>query len=367
MIRTYDPETQTSSSSSAIHWNWLTLGGRDAQDFLHRLSTVHVKALQPGQGKPGCILNAQGKIRASFMLWNLKKDLYAFEWDGGQLNQGRLSLISLIDELTFGEKMELKNPSTPVRCLWLWGEDEELQALIPELPTAGHVLEIPLPQEAAGLAGETPSLHLGHHGKTQFGRTWLTLWGEPQNLNRWLKDRLQHCGLNTQSVELQEMEQWRIQALRPRVDFEITTQANPLEIGLRDAISDQKGCYPGQEVIERTLALGSPARNLVQIEGTGPAPTVGEPLWDASGSLTTPQLRESEADASRPALEVGVVTSSQPLFCRPSGQSTAESFIALALVRKTHAKKGAPLAFQKPLNGRGTVVQIAPYAEKGSP
>ena len=53
-------------------------------------------------------------------------------------------------------------------------------------------------------------------------------------------------------------ERERVLALCPRVDHELVFDANPLELGLRAAIADNKGCYPGQEVIEKIISLGSP-------------------------------------------------------------------------------------------------------------
>lgn len=56
----------------------------------------------------------------------------------------------------------------------------------------------------------------------------------------------------------------RILSLTPKQGNEFTADGsiNPLEINLRAAIHDQKGCYPGQEVIEKIISLGSPARRL---------------------------------------------------------------------------------------------------------
>ncbi len=42
---------------------------------------------------------------------------------------------------------------------------------------------------------------------------------------------------------------------------------NPLEVNLGSAIHDGKGCYPGQEVIEKIISLGSPAKRLALVEG----------------------------------------------------------------------------------------------------
>jgi folate-binding protein YgfZ len=78
----------------------------------------------------------------------------------------------------------------------------------------------------------------------------------------------------------------RIQNLVPKLGYEFKSngETNPLEVNLRTAIHDNKGCYPGQEVIEKIISLGSPAKKLSLLEGVT-SETLPTPLFDsASGS-----------------------------------------------------------------------------------
>ena len=54
----------------------------------------------------------------------------------------------------------------------------------------------------------------------------------------------------------------RIRSGTPAHPHEFSDAVTPLDSGGMDGITDGKGCYPGQEVIERTLALGKPSRTL---------------------------------------------------------------------------------------------------------
>ena len=150
------------------------------------------------------------------------------------------------------------------------------------------------------------------------------------------------------------------------MDTEITESAVPLEIGLRTAIADNKGCYPGQEVIEKIVALGSPAKRLVRIEGVGTPPLVGDRIQaiDPSthqagaeiGTITTSStsgLSSSIASNSSPSLEKNT---------SPDNQDPNIKFAILALIRKTHAKEGMSVGFLNLPQMRGTVVKIAPHA-----
>jgi len=85
----------------------------------------------------------------------------------------------------------------------------------------------------------------------------------------------------------------RILALLPKpgAEFKSNEETNPLEVNLRSAIHDQKGCYPGQEVVEKIISLGSPAKKLCLLEGilsdvTCPVPLTSSQGTDA-GTLTS--------------------------------------------------------------------------------
>src|SRR6185437_13481206 len=102
------------------------------------------------------------------------------------------------------------------------------------------------------------------------GKPWISTWGKSAELETWVKS------LSAAELSLEKLEALRIEAARPRIDSELSENTIPLEVGLKNAISDNKGCYPGQEVIERIVSLGSPARRLARVDGTGPAPAPGE-------------------------------------------------------------------------------------------
>ncbi|MCB9507723.1 MAG: hypothetical protein H6697_08685 [Myxococcales bacterium] len=64
----------------------------------------------------------------------------------------------------------------------------------------------------------------------------------------------------------------------------------PLEAGLWAGVSLSKGCYLGQEVLERMYSRGSAARRLVRLTGAGAAPNAGAALLaedEDAGELTS--------------------------------------------------------------------------------
>lgn len=111
-----------------------------------------------------------------------------------------------------------------------------------------------------------------------------------------------------------ETEEARILAMRPAPgrEFMLDGTVNPLEVNLRHAIADQKGCYPGQEVIEKIIALGSPARRLCQVR--------------SDSILTTLPIALTTEDGS----EAGWLTS-------------ASGPLGLAIIGRRHLKQGTRL------------------------
>jgi folate-binding protein YgfZ len=316
MTQIYHP----SQNESSKQWSWITLIGPDVKDFLHRLTTVNLKFLGVGQGRPGFFLTAQGKIRSYFHLWNFGPQEYAFEFNAGASGHWKKELLTAIDQFTFSEKMTLTDV-TELQCCWLFPESDELEKISAGGLQGGQTLAI------------DEEIRICHHGDTDYGRTWITAWGKPARLNQWLD----HFFSEATPISLQELESRRIQAVRPQVDSEITETVLPLEVGLRDAIAENKGCYPGQEVIERIVALGSPPRRLVKIEGPGRCPQPGDPVLNLA----------------EPPTEVGTIT---------SAVQVGERYSALGLIKKIHAKEELPVRFSRPHISEGVIVKIAPYA-----
>ena len=142
----------------------------------------------------------------------------------------------------------------------------------------------------------------------------------------------------------------RIEAGLPRWVREVDSRAIPNELDwLRTGVHLNKGCYPGQETIARTVNLGRPPRRLVQLQlagWQGQLPEVGarvylpagdNPAGKAVGTITSvarhwelgnialalvrrgvPAQAELAVD-----LEAGYESASQELLVDPAGKAEA--------------------------------------------
>ena len=108
----------------------------------------------------------------------------------------------------------------------------------------------------------------------------------------------------------------RIAGLNPRFGNELTEDSNPLDAGAFDWVASNKGCYPGQEVIEKIISLGSPSKNLclLSFESGAPIPAQGDTIL--AGGTT-----------------VGTITS-----------VNANQACALGIIRKTQTELGTKLS-----------------------
>jgi tRNA-modifying protein YgfZ len=282
----FRPSPPEQTTADGLGWAWSEIAGDDARDYLQRLTTIDLRELSPGEGAPGFFLNPQGKIQSALSVWCLGEERFGLEYEAGEKGRERERLVAWIEQFHFAEKFALRHSER--KCIWVFdGSAETL---------------------STGKAGD---VRICQHGTRDFGRGWITAWGDGDAAEHWLK--VAHP--SAMEIVLDDLEQMRIETLRPRVGRELVEATVPLEAGMRDWIAENKGCYPGQEVIEKIISIGSPARRLIRIEGSGSTPARGEKIMNLA----------------EPPAELGEVTSSAT---GPLG------FLALAFVRKIHAKEG---------------------------
>lgn len=276
------------NSGLTPRWSFLKLTGKDAFDLIHRLSTVDIHQLPLGEESPGFFLSPQGKVRAYFRVRKIDPSTLGFEFDPGPHQEWRHSLMDFVSFYTFQEKIHwedsLQSHPETVPC-WIFGNNPDL-----------------LPEEWSSYS----EMDTFFHGTHDFGRPWWSIWGPSSVIQKKLE------ALPSELISShQALTDWRVHALTPHIDVEIRLDSNPLELGLGNAITDQKGCYPGQEVIEKIVSLGAPAQRLCRV-------TSDEPM-QTGDTLQAPQS---------PSPPIGTLTQ-----IGAHGQ-------ALALIKKTHARPG---------------------------
>ncbi|MBW4698524.1 MAG: hypothetical protein KME03_11650 [Aphanocapsa lilacina HA4352-LM1] len=260
----------------------LSVRGKDAADYLQRVLTCNLKTLQPGKFIPGALLTGQGKLVAFFDLY---QDLYQ-QADGGYTlvvpSGCAETLAARLERYVFSEDVVV----APREAIVL-----ELLASVPPfepIPEPGRYCDF----ERDGLPARLSALAPGHYR--------LELVRMPSDFA-------------PAPLEAERFEAWRIEQGLPAWDKELNDNLIPLNLGIDSAISHDKGCYTGQEVISRATFVGHPAQELVGLLAGGPL--------EAGTELTL------DGDY------VGVVTSA-------SYSETRQASIGLARTRWRKAKPG---------------------------
>ena len=233
----------------------LEVGGPDAAEWLQGLLTQDVRSLQPGQGAYAAYLTPQGRMIADLRVFH-RGETFLLETAAAV----RGTLASRLDQFVIMEDVTIADVTDMLGCLTVIGPTAAASvaactgvaiAALNALPEHGH---LPLERPGAFLAASR-----------DFGVPAFDLFAPLADLSAWRT--LLQSGLPEASDRL--LETARIEAGRPRFGVDMHEDTIPLEAGIEHrAISFDKGCYVGQEVVIRILhrGQGRVARRLVWVE-----------------------------------------------------------------------------------------------------
>jgi len=221
---------------------------RDAATLLHRLSTNQIEKLNPGQGTRTVLTTPIGRIIDVLTIHRMPDGLLLVTSPGN----GPAIFQRLRKNIFFNDKVSLEEASQSMAQLMLYGP------------------------QAVALAG---SLGLSGAGLPPYGVAPAEWRGQPLYLARCLPlgggglaiytsaetvDALRGALVEAGAALLDEdtFEVLRVEAGQGAFGREISQEYIPLETGLLDAISFDKGCYVGQEIIARMRSRGRLAKQL---------------------------------------------------------------------------------------------------------
>jgi len=278
----------------------IEMTGRDRARFLHGMCTNDIKKLQPGQGCMAAVVNRQGKMVAEMIAHAAENALF--------LEMDRSNLIPTIDHLSkflVADDVTLRVSDAAV--LGLLGPRAQALLAVKDLPDFHFLM-----RDGVAITRNRTLGVEGYHLLVPAAKS-----GEADGI-------LGH-GVFPAGFEAQET--LRIENVFPRWGADMDVTLLPMEAGLEPlAISYTKGCYIGQEVIQRVKTYSEPPKTLVQ-------------LVVADASVGDQVMSGAE--------EAGAVTS-------------ATSSIALALVRKEYKASGTELT----VAGKPAKVRTLPWQSR---
>ena len=248
----------------------LSVSGKDRASFLHGLLSNEVRTLTAGTGCYAAWLTPQGRMIT---------DVHLFETGDSMLldvpAEAAAAALQRLDQSLFSEDVQLADLGPRLTSLWIHG------------PRAASVIGAVIP-ETSGAGDWTEYTH----GPFSFARTIVRIarvsqLGVPgfclyveHAAAGPLRAALEHAG--AAPVDADALEAVRIEAGYPVFGVDMTTDTIPLEAGIEDrAISFNKGCYVGQEVIVRVMHRGGGrvARRLMALRFDGDPPAPGARLF----------------------------------------------------------------------------------------
>ena len=262
--------------------------GRDRARYLHNVTSNDVKKMTPGAGVYAFILTPQGRIQADLHLFCFA-DHFLIDTEP----ELREKLPSLILKYKVADQVEVEDITETTGAIGIEGPDA------------------PAVRDAFANQPEFTVLDATETGQPGF-RVICPAAKFPQLV------AVAEAGAHALAATGGDARAVRIENGKPRYGEDIRETSLPQETQQMLAVSFTKGCYVGQEIVERIRAQGHVNRLLVRLEVES-----AEPL--AAGNKLT-------ADGA----EAGEITSS---IRSPQSGCVA----ALAVVRASYAKSGTRL------------------------
>ena len=296
----------------------VSLTGSDRVRWLNGMVTNNIRDLAPGHGVYAFLLNPQGHILGDLYAYNRGESLLV------DTDQSRLEKILAVfdkyiimdDVEVAGEKLEAVGIAGPKSREALQAAEFEVPDLRP-LQFAGATWQ----QTAVTLVrGDNPCVES------------FELWLAPGELEK-VYEALVKAG--AKAVGTAALDLLRIAGGIPRYGIDIRERDLPQETEQERALNFSKGCYVGQEIVERIRSRGQVRRKFTGFEVNGPLPSPGSKV-----------LVEGK--------EVGEITSAASLPL-----SGGEHRVALGYIRREVATPGK----QVEAGGSAAVVAHQPLAE----
>jgi folate-binding protein YgfZ len=234
----------------------LKVSGKDARRYLNNRLSNDLRNLAPGSVTAAAALTPQGKVEGLFTVFCDADDRFYLACDGGV----RQAIFAALGRYIVADRVSIEDISSSADMIHVSGEREEISA---ELSSLGSDL-------VDYRLGVSPLSALGCvlvvlSGSAETARV-AEMWGEP--------------------ISQEQYHAQRFSGGFPQYPTEVNEEVILTECKLASAVSFSKGCYVGQEVIERSDAIGRLPRHLERIVLQGlEAPQPGASVIGSDGTV----------------------------------------------------------------------------------
>jgi folate-binding protein YgfZ len=215
--------------------------GRDRVRWLHNMVTNTVKDLPANRGNYSFVLNAQGRILGDMYIYN-RGEYLLLDTDFSQVE----ALMTNLKRFIIMDQVELARSDQSLNSIGLCGPGAEAVLRLAGIDVSGmQNLEV----RDQTLNGINVTLVRGPEQKPG----WYEIWaGSEYGEEIW--KGLVNAG--AEPVGTDALEMWRIAQGLPRYGQDIRERDLPQETEQMHALHFTKGCYIGQEIVERIRSRG---------------------------------------------------------------------------------------------------------------
>jgi aminomethyltransferase len=300
----------TSAGFAPLVSGWIRITGEDRVRWLNGMTTNSVQALEPGHGAYTFFLNAQGRIQGDATVW-AEADHLLLQTSPDQTE----NLMALLDRFIIMDDVELADVSAKWHSLQIFGAEAEAFLAATGLDVPDAALTRAKTNSVGEAEGDVAEIVVSRLPGQLLPR--FELASQNPSVLQDVEESLRHQGAIT--LDPATLETLRILEGTPRFGIDIRDRDLPQETGQTRALHFNKGCYLGQEIVERIRSRGNVHRTFHSFELSGTVPAAGIALT-AEGK------------------PVGELTSIASL---PSGRT-----VALGYIRREALDRNLPITFE---------------------
>ncbi len=225
------------------------VSGKDARRYLNNRLSNDLRSVQIGCVVRAAALTPQGRVEGLFSVFVEREDAFLLVCDGGRRN----AILAALSRYIVADRVSIEDISLQTTVIHGVGAD-------PTILEEGNVRTVPLSRISTGGCDYVVECVSREQLLVQCTQAWgAPLTREEYSLLRWMR-------------------------AFPTYPEEVNENIILTEAGLKEVVSFTKGCYVGQEVIERSDAIGKLPRNLERIQFEGHHENLsGEPVTTTSG------------------------------------------------------------------------------------
>lgn len=221
---------------------YLSISGPDTLDFLHRLTSQDFKTLEVGSGIKAALLQPTSMILGLFTAYRFKDEILLIPND----QSNHRVVQENLEKFHFAEDLEIQSK----QGLFFSSFDEKAIGVFGLLPSTTVSCD---------------EFSLGSEKVMTFGHgNFFSFIAPSQNTGEMLQNKLQEGGVKSLTTE--NFQSQLLASGFPIWDQDIGTKNLILEGPFEEYVARNKGCYPGQEIVERVFTYGNVAKKLVLIE-----------------------------------------------------------------------------------------------------